>query len=157
METESGTWRDFFTIPVLLAIAGCVLIFAGTFLKLGAVSGFGYRLEFGLEDLGLQRQIMAARIISLIGIAVLCIPKMPRSVFSACGIAFYVLFAPKAITAFRHYISANNLLQATGLSQYINLSDYLSFSPGFYLLIAGGLIILGCSVYFIARLFSNTD
>ena len=157
METDSGTWRDHFTIPVLLGIAGCVLVFIGTFQKLGGISAFGYKVEFSLEDIGLHKEITVARVISLIGIAVLCIPKLPRVCFTVCGTAFYVLFAPKAITAYRHYVSADNLLHAIGLSNYIDLKDYVKLSPGFYLLIIGGLIILGCSIYFLLLLFNRPE
>jgi hypothetical protein len=146
-----------FSLPVLIAIAGSAILFAGTFLDIGRISAFGWSTTFNLHDLSLDQQVMIVRIISLISVALLVIPKMPKVLYSVCGAAFFVLFVPKAIKALDQYRQVNNIMQASGLSQFVDVKDYFRFEAGYYLLVAGALILLGASVYYLVRFFINRD
>ena len=75
--------------------------------------------------------------------------------YSLCGVAFFVLFVPKAIRALNSYQQVHNVVQAVGLSNYIDVKDYFQFESGYYLLIVGALILLGTSVYFFAKFFMD--
>ena len=48
-------------------------------------------------------------------------------------------------------------MQASGLSQFVDVKDYFRFEAGYYLLVAGALILLGASVYYLVRFFINRD
>lgn len=157
MITDSNTWRDYVTPSVLIALAGCALFFFGTFLDIGKISAFGYTVPISLAQLNLSREVMMSRIFSLAGAAVLFLPKLSRPLYAGCGLAQYVLFAPKVIYALRHLSSAGNLIQALGLDDYIRIEDYFSYSFGYYLLLAGALIILGCSVYFVVSMRNDPE
>ena len=98
---------------------------------------------------------MIVRIICLVSVALIVIPKMPKVLYSLCGVAFFVLFVPKAIRALNSYQQVHNVVQAVGLSNYIDVKDYFQFESGYYLLIVGALILLGTSVYFFAKFFMD--
>ena len=157
MITESGTWRDYISIPMIIALAGCGLFFAGTFFEIGVITVFGHSLSFRLSDLGISNEIMISRALSLAGAAVLFLPKRWKALYSLCGLGQFVLFAPKAFYVLRHISSASKLLQALGVSNYIRIEDYLKYSFGYYSLIAGTLIVLGCSVYLAVSLYRKTE
>lgn len=157
MITESNTWRDYITIPVLIALAGSILFFAATFFEIGRLSVFGYVLPFRLEELGLSREVALSRILSAIGAGLLLIPKIGRVSYAACGLGQFILFGPKVIRVLRHISSALNIAQAVGISNLINLEDYISHSAGYYLMLAGAVIVFGCSVYFFISMFQKRD
>ena len=153
MITDSKTWRDYITPPVLIALAGCALFFFGTFFEIGRISAFGYSVSFRLNQLGIAREVTISRVLSLVGAGVLFVPKVSRLLYAACSIGQFALFAPKVFSALRHISSAENILHALGLQNYIHIEDYLTYSAGYYCLIAGGLIIFGCTVYFLVSMF----
>lgn len=155
MNDKNNSWRDVFSVPSLIAIAGSAILFAGTFLNIGRFSAFGWSATFNLHDLSLDRQVMIVRIICLVSVALIVIPKMPKVLYSLCGVAFFVLFVPKAIRALNSYQQVHNVVQAVGLSNYIDVKDYFQFESGYYLLIVGALILLGTSVYFFAKFFMD--
>ena len=155
MITERGGWRDYLTIPVLIALAGCALFFASTFLEIGRLSVFGYVLTFCLDELGLAKEVMISRVLSALGAAGLFVPKAGRALYAACGLGQFILFGPKTIRVLRHISSALNLAQAIGISNLINIEDYISYSAGYYLLLAGACIVFCCSVYFCFSLFQK--
>ena len=145
------------SVPVLIAAVSAGIIIAGTFLEIGKVSAFGFSYPFGLHELSLDRQVLIARLISLAAIVFILIPNMPRYIYSLCGAVLFAQFVPKALKALKAYREAQNVLQATGLSQYFDIRDYFQFSAGYYLLIIGFLAMLGCAVWFMADFFRKQD
>ena len=155
MITERGGWRAYITIPVMIAFAGCVLFFAATFLEIGRLSVFGYVLKFRLEELGLAKEVMISRVLCALSAVSLFVPNVGRPFYAACGLGQFILFGPKTIKALRHISSALNIAQAIGISNLIDIEKYVSHSAGYYLLLAGACIILGCSVYFCISMFQK--
>ncbi len=157
MDNNQESWKDLFSVSSIAAIIGAIILFAGTFMEVGRFTVFGLNYPFGLHDLSLDQPVMITRILCLLAIAVIVIPKMPKIGYSACGVIFFVLFVPKAVKALNEYKKAKDLIQASGLGNYFDPEDYFKFSGGYYMLIIGALVMLGCALYYLIRFFAPKD
>ena len=157
MDNKREDWKDLFSVPAIAAIIGAGILFAGTFMEIGRFSLFGLNYPFNLHDLSLDRQVMITRILCLLAIAVIVIPKIPKVGYSACGVIFFALFVPKALRALNEYKKAKDLLQASGLDSIFKPEDYFKLSSGYYMLIIGALVMLGMAVYYLIRFFAPKD
>ena len=157
MDNKQESWKDIFSVPAIVAIIGAVILLAGTFMEVGRFSLFGLNYPFDLHDLSLDRQVMITRILCLLAIAVIVIPKIPKVGYSVCGAVFFALFVPKAMRALNEYKKAKNLLQASGLDSFFKPEDYFKLSAGYYMLIIGTLIMIGMTAYYLIRFFVPND
>ena len=48
---ENSSWSKFINIPTILAAAGALMVFGGSFLKMVEFSAFNYTLPVYLKDL----------------------------------------------------------------------------------------------------------
>lgn len=151
---ENSSWSKFINIPTILAAAGALMVFGGSFLKMVEFSAFNYTFPVYLKDLRIDDLVMMLRIVTVIAAVLLFIPKVPPISYAACTLLLMVLFVPKAYSAYNIYIQAQNILDAFGVSNFIDLGSFMHLQIGYRLLFIGFLIMAGCSIYFIVKFFA---
>ena len=144
--------QEILSFPVIAAVIGAVMVFAGTYLELFHVSALGYRLSIRLSDLNISSLLTNIRIICVLSAVTVLIPKIPNVVYSAFSILYFALFLPKVVSAFRTYSQVNNVLSALGIQSIVDVSAFLKRGPGYYLLFIGTVIMALCCIYFILKL-----
>ena len=143
------------TIPVLIAAAGAVLLFASTFLEIGNIRVLGFSASFHANDFGLETEVMIIRLVSLAACALVLIRQVPNILYSFCVLMMYVSAGLKIIRGLGYVSDARQLMQAVGLSSYIDLSQYVKLSAGYYLFWAGAVTMLCISVVFLIEFFRD--
>lgn len=146
-----------FSVPVMIGLAGSILLLIGTFLEFGAISFLSFNYSFGLEDLRLGSMLVVIRLLALLSIGILLIPRIPKAVYSACFIIICVIVASKFSNAVKNYMDALDLLKVTGLSNYFDPSDYLKMKAGFYMMVIGGILMAVPAVYYLIAFFRKEE
>ena len=150
---EKSSWSKIITIPTILAAAGALMVFGGSFLELVEFSAFNFTLPVYLKDLRIDDLVTMLRIVTILATVLLFIPMVPRISYAACTLLLMALFVPKAYNAYNIYIQAQNILDAFGVSNFIDLTSFMHLKIGYRLLFIGFLVMAGCSIYFIMKFF----
>ena len=153
MNEEKSLLGEVFSVSHLFAALGAALVLVGSFLEIVRFSALSYSYPVYLKDLNIDSLLMMLRIVSFIAAVILFIPKMPGIVYTALTLVLMVLFVPKAYDAYNIYLQAGNILKALGITNFIDIQDFLNPGWGYRLLFVGFLIMLGCSIYFAVRFF----
>lgn len=151
MINRNMTLSDLFTI--VSGVIGALMVIGGTFLEAGRLSFMGYFYIIRFSDLGLDSILMTVRIICLIAIATLFIPKVPKVSYSACVIVLFALYGSKLTKGWSYYIKAMDFIRALGLGNIVDLSKYIKASYGVYLIIAGAVIMSIVAVRYLVLFF----
>ena len=150
---EKSSWSNIITIPAIFAALGALMVFAGSFFKLVEFSAFSFSFPVYLKDLDIDNLVIMLRIVTLIEAAIVFIPKIPGIGYSACTVLLVALFVPKAYKAYNVYMQADDILNALGLSDYIDIGAFLKMRAGYHLMFVGFLLMIGMSIYFAVKFF----